>query len=879
MVNRNIFAIALLVGMAMLAAAPASARAPRVIDDNDRVVLRGNVHPLARPESSLGATDYSLPMERMVFSLRLSPDKQAELNRFISEQQNPASPDFHHWLTPEEFGERFGPATEDIDAVTGWLTSHGFSVDEVAKGRTWINFSGRVADVEREFHTKMHDFSVGGHIRHANARDPEIPRGFADLVTGVVSLHNFPRTKMSSGIRPLTQAEALPEYTTGTSHYLSPADFAAIYNVNVLYGAGIDGTGQSIAIVGRTHPSSSNWTDFRSKMGLPANPPHVIVNGADPGDKGSDEDGEADLDVEWSGAVAKNAAILFVVSKSTYAADGVDLSAQYIVNNNLAPVMSISFGACESQMGLSGNAFYNNLWQQAAAQGITVFVSSGDSGSAGCNGGSDPSGSGQGINGIASTPYNIAVGGTQFNEGSGSYWNSLNSGYTSALGYIPEVAWNESGAAVTCPVGDTCSDLWATGGGASSKYSKPAWQVAPGVPDDGKRDIPDVSLSAAGHDAYLVQTQGKLVAIGGTSAASPSFAGLMALIVQATGQRQGYANSRFYQLAAAQYGSGGAAVFHDITSGNNSVPGVSGYSTTAGYDLATGLGSVDAYNLVNNWAVDFTLTAPTTVTAAQGSSGTATITATVTGGFNTAVALTASGVPTGVTATFSPTSIAAPGSGSTTLTLSAGASTPAGTYSITVTGTGGGIAHTATISFTVTAVPDFTLTAPISVTAALGGSGTAAISTSVTGGFNAAVALTASGAPTGATAAFSPTSIAAPGSGSASLTLSAGASTPSGTYTVTVTGTGGGKTHTATIFFTVASTAIPDGDVDGSGTVDIADALLALKIAANLKIPTKDELAHGDVTPFANNKPAPDGNISITDALMILKKAVQLVNW
>ena len=333
-------------------------------------------------------------------------------------------------------------------------------------------------------------------------------------------------------------------------------------------------------------------------MGLPVNTPLVIVNGTDPGDLGPGEDGEADLDVEWSGAVAKNALIKFVVSKSTSSTDGVDLSAQYIVNNNIAPVMSTSFGSCESKVGQTERSFFNNLWQQAAAQGITSFVASGDAGAAGCNNpGDETIGSGTAVSGLASTPFNVAVGGTQFHEGLDIYWNANNSTwFASAIGYIPETAWNESGSV------SGGSGLWSTGGGASLFYSKPSWQVCPGVPADGSRDLPDVSLSAAGHDGYLVQSQGALLMAGGTSAASPAFAGLMALVVQKTGQRQGNANVRFYQLASAQYGSGGSATFHDVLSGNNSVPGVTGYSCAAGYDLATGLGSVDATALVNNWA-------------------------------------------------------------------------------------------------------------------------------------------------------------------------------------------------------------------------------------------------------------------------------------
>src|SRR5208282_5936866 len=228
------------------------------------------------------------------------------------------------------------------------------------------------------------------------------------------------------------------------SHDLYAGDFATIYNVAPLYAyaSGINGTGQSIAIVGRTHPSTavSDWAAFRSMMGLSPNAPQIIVNGPDPGDLGSNEDGEADLDVEWSGAVATNATIKFVTSASTSTTDGVDLSAQYIVNNDVAPVMSVSFGLGECALGSSENAFINNLWAQAAALGISVFVASGDSGAdGGCR--RAP----LGVSGLASTPYNVAVGGTEFNEGSGTYWASTNNATgSSALSYIPEVGWNES---------------------------------------------------------------------------------------------------------------------------------------------------------------------------------------------------------------------------------------------------------------------------------------------------------------------------------------------------------------------------------------------------------------------------------------------------
>ena len=491
--NRVTFAAVVVVGLVALAASPGFAAFHATVDNNDVVVLQGNVHPLARPEFDAGAASLTMPMEHMILALRLAPEKRAALDQLLAEQQDPNSPSFHRWLTPEEYGERFGPSREEIEAVTDWLTSEGFVVEDIGKGLTWINFSGVVSDVERAFHTQIHDYYVDNVLRHGNAWAPAIPRALSHVVAGVVSLHNFPRKAMNSGIQPAHTG------STGT-HAISPGDFAIIYNVNSLYTAGYDGTGRTIGIVGRTHPAASNWTTFRSTMGLSSTIAQVIVNGTDPGDIGADEDGEADLDCEWSGGVAKGATVKFVVSKSTSSTDGVDLSAQYIVNNNLTDVMSTSFGQCESSMGSSENTFYNNLWSQAATQGITSFVSTGDSGAAGCNGGSDSSGSGGlAVSGLASTPYNVAVGGTEFNDPTAStYWNSTDTtGDVSAKSYIPEIAWNESGSATTCPSGDTCSGLWSTSGGASSIYTKPSWQVCTGVPTANHRYIPDWSFTAA----------------------------------------------------------------------------------------------------------------------------------------------------------------------------------------------------------------------------------------------------------------------------------------------------------------------------------------------------------------------------------------------
>ena len=587
------------------AAGGARGTAALAVDDQDMVVLPGNTYPQALPEFDAGPVDPSLPMKNMILSLKVSPDKQAALDRLLAEQQDPASPNFHKWLTPEEFGSRFGPSPQELAAITAWLKSKGFVIEKVANGRLWINFSGTAADVEKAFHTQIRNYRVEGKTYVANAMDPSIPRAFSGLVAGIVSLHNFPRKAMHTPGRLVSRAE----YTgDSTHHYLAPGDFAIIYNVNSVYGAGYDGTGVTIAVVARTHPTNavSDWNDFRSQFGLPYKPPNIIVNGPDPGS--TTDDGEADLDTEWSGAVAKGATIDFVTSASTYPTDGIDLSAQYIVDNNLAAVMTTSYGLCEYYMGSVGNAFYNSLWMQAASQGISSFVSTGDNGVAGCDAANASSAThGLGVNGLASTPYNVAVGGTAFMDTSnpGAYWQSFNSSTgVSAFSYIPEQAWNESGAVASCDLLPPyyCEGLWSTSGGASDVYSKPSWQVAWGVPSDGSRDMPDVSLSAASHDGYLVVEDGSLYVFGGTSASAPSFAGLMALIVQKRGgARQGNPNPRLYQLGAAQYAGSGPAVFHDTTIGDNGVPGVSGYYCGVGYDLATGLGSVDAYALANNW--------------------------------------------------------------------------------------------------------------------------------------------------------------------------------------------------------------------------------------------------------------------------------------
>jgi len=674
-------------------AAPANGAArdliTRSINEAQRTILPGNLHPLARAEFDRGAAPAGLPMQRMLLVLKRSDEQEAALKALLADQQAKGSTHFHQWLTPEQFGQQFGPSDNDIEKITAWLNARGFQVAGVAKGRTAIEFSGTAGQVQEAFNTAIHGYEVKGEHHWANAAEPSIPTALTPAVKGVLTLHNFPRhsNAVIHGQRVKTAKEAASPYftfTSGQSTYygLGPTDFATIYDVLPLWKAGIDGTRQTIAIVGETNINVSDINAFRSLFGLPANPPKIILNGSDPGIVGDEP--EAVLDVSWSGAVARNATIDLVVSASTETSLGVDLSALYIVDNDLAPVMSESYGECEAVLGNAGNAFYNALWQQAAAEGITVMVAAGDGGSAGCDDFDAASSASLGlaVSGFASTPYNVAVGGTDFDQSPttfANYWNATNDPTTgaSARSYIPETTWNQSCAAQGvdgCGPSATNLNIVAGSGGPSScsqmdsnstclqGYGKPAWQAGSGVPQDSVRDMPDISLfaSAGSNGSFYIiceadftpfgpipgykqpcsLTNDTFVGLGGTSASSPAFAGMMALVNQKmalAGQsgRQGNANYVLYNLAAQSGAScnsstatsgANSCIFHDVTKGNDAVPCFAGtpncgtapaggygvlvdpnntntpaWTTTAGYDLATGLGTVDAFNLVNAW--------------------------------------------------------------------------------------------------------------------------------------------------------------------------------------------------------------------------------------------------------------------------------------
>jgi pseudomonalisin len=773
-------------------------RIVRPIDETQVITLQGNVHPMARGDFDKGAVSGEMRLEQMVLELEPSAAQQTELDALVEAQHDSGSPLYQQWLTPQEYGARFGLSANDLQRVVGWLEGHGFTIDQIPAGNRLVIFSGTAEQVEETFHPAMHLYEVDGAAHVANALDPQIPAALAGVVGGVVSLHDFRRQGQSTAKRALTAAS--PEYTAGGTNYLFPADWATIYDLNSLYAAGVTGKGTSIAIVGRSNIVMSDVALFRATAGLAANLPSEVLVSTNPGLLSGDQD-ESTLDVEWSGATAPGAAVKFVVGASTATTDGVDLSAQYIVNHNVAQVMSTSYGSCEQDMGTAELAFYNGLWQQAAAEGISAFVSSGDAGAAGCYSGSSTTAAGTGVNGLCSSQYATCVGGTEFNEGTSSakYWSATNNSSTeaSALSYIPEKVWNES-AAVTGGSG-----LWSSGGGASVVYPQPTWQKGLGgtASANGMRAVPDIAMSAAGHDGYIIVENGSFYSIAGTSAASPSFAGLMALLVQSRGGNgQGNANPGLYSLAAKSSGP-----FHATPSGNNSVPGVPGFTASGGtYNLATGLGSVDGAVLVNEWGSPLTTTSVDFVMSQSASSGaaktggTATFAVSVTesGTGKSAVALTAKSV-SGVTVSISPASITA---GTTaTVTVSVGATVAAGVQIITVTGTDATGTQTLSYALTVSAPPTITLSAGSStVTMAQGASAPVSFTVGTGGSFTGNVSLSLSGLPSGVTATWSANPLSpASGSANSTLTLAAGASTAVASSTLTVTASGDGLTATS----------------------------------------------------------------------------------
>ena len=669
------------------------------IDAQHTVVMAGNTRPEAVFKNDRGRVADSLVLDHMQLLLNRPAAREAALVARIAALTDTASPEYHHWLTAAELTTAYGPSPDDIAAVTGWLQANGFEVGAVHTGGTVVDFSGTAGHVASAFGSEIHTVNVAGAAHIANMADPHIPAALAALVHGVVSLNDF---------RPHNNFKPRPAYTfasQGSTYYaVVPADLATIYNLNPLFTAGISGQGQTIVVIEDTNVySTADWTKFRSTFGLSGytagsfTQVHPSGAGGSCGNPGvlSGNEGEAELDAEWASAAAPSAAIELASCSDTNTAFGGLIALQNLLDGSNPPaVVSISYGECEPENGATANAAYNTTYQQAAALGVSVFVSSGDEGAASCDANQAKATHGISVSGFASTPYNVAVGGTDFGDTytgtTATYWTAANKAtYGSAKSYIPEIPWNDSCASVLLSTAAGSSTTYGTSGfcnsstgeadylttasgsGGPSKcatgapsisgvvsgtckgYAKPSWQALVGVPADKLRDIPDVSLFAAngvwGHyfiycdsDAFDGETCSGAPSgwsgAGGTSFSSPIMAAMQALVNQKQGAKQGNPNPIYYQLAATEYGTAGSTscnsakgkaagakcIFYDVRAGDMDVNctgthncynpgGTNGvlstsdsaydraYPTHTGWDFATGIGTVNAANLVNGW--------------------------------------------------------------------------------------------------------------------------------------------------------------------------------------------------------------------------------------------------------------------------------------
>ncbi len=575
-----------------------------------RPTLRGHVQPALRSAADLGrAPDSTMRGLQLVFAI--PPERQAALDQLLVRQQDPASPEYHSWLSPEAYAQRFGASDTEITSAVTWLESQDLQVTSIARGRTAVGFEGSLRKVEAAFGTQIHRYSVAGETHFANVAEPSVGAALQGRIAAVRGLHDF-RLRHPRYTAPRYTA---PRYTSPGSgtHYLAPDDYAILYNLKPLYAQNITGAGQKIVVVGQSQVPLTDLQLFRSSFNLPANAPQIVLvpGTVDPGISAGDV-GEAILDIDWTGAVARNATIIYVYS------DDVTDALYYAIDQNLAPVISMSYGLCEAELGAVYLDLLHTYAKRAVSQGITWVAASGDSGAADCFTSTSRTVAELAVDAPASIPEVTGIGGTTFTEGTGTYWNAINdANKASVLSYIPETAWNDS----------TTGNLASSGGGVSAFFAKPTWQTGPGVPNDNFRDVPDIALSAsAQRTGYLIYRNGSLQVVGGTSAGAPAFSGMLALLnqyqvvngLQATAG-MGNVNPRLYAMAVSTPGA-----FHDIRTGTNMVNPCSsrvavctanliGYSAAGGYDLVTGLGSVDAFNLITNWGRSVTVKANVTV--------------------------------------------------------------------------------------------------------------------------------------------------------------------------------------------------------------------------------------------------------------------------
>ncbi len=722
----NAFLLVGFLGLATPGAFGATEQPVRIhksIAGSQTFVLTGNVHPLVAKAlaQDQGEVSSSKVMPKMRIHFALTAAQNADLKQLLTAQQNRRSPQYHQFLTPEEFAARFGMNNADIQKVTAWLEANGFSDVQTSRSRMWVEFKGSAGEVASTFRTTIHNYSLNGEAHFANASEPQLPAALEGMVQGITGLHNF-----------LPKARSLkPHFTSSLSGdtYVTPDDWQTIYDVKPLYGTGLDGSpiaaaspsanycgGNpcSIVVVGQSDVNASDLANFRVAAGLPAKTITTLIppGDSDPGlQLVSGDEAESDLDLEWSNGIAKNANILFVTADSN-PDNGVQDAWTWAVDNNAAPILSTSYGLCEIQTTSAGVATGEMLFAQAATQGMTVIAAAGDAGAADCDT-AYPASLGLAVDYPASSAYVTGVGGTEFTvyDTTGAYWGTSNDTYGgSALQYIPEIVWNDTSSS---------NGLAAGGGGVSIYIAKPSWQSGV-TPNDSHRDVPDIALAASiTVDQLLICTpytddNGNLIpgvstcangfrntssnsnynntlnTIGGTSGGAPAFAGVMALLVQKLGMRLGNVNPNLYSVAEISQ-----TAFHDITSGNNIVScvfaslncsggstlayGSMGYSAGVGYDQASGWGSIDAYNLFEQWSEDIQITSsPTELSIQPGASGTATITVAPYKNFSGTVsfACTVSSALANVTCSLPSTTVTTSGTTTVTITAASTAGSP-----------------------------------------------------------------------------------------------------------------------------------------------------------------------------------------------------------
>ena len=645
----------------------------RITEKIDRGVtstLRGT-HPGALAGAAVGSRlSPGTRLQHMILVLKPSDDQETALRSLLDAQQDKGSASFHQWLTPDTFNAGYGVASADIAKVSAWLTDSGNSVESVSHSGRFITFSGTVGSVEGTFSTEIHNVSVNGEAHIANTTDVTIPSALVPVVKGIKSLNDFfPRAKNVGAHKISLQKNpaggyesvdaATPLYTSGSgAHYVSPGDLATLFNATPLTSAGTNGKGIAISVLARSNIQLADVEAYRSLFGLPKNDPNILVVGTDPGENADDV--EAFLDVEFSGALATDATVNFLVSGASLVGSGLDTAGLYAVDNNTGDIITLSYGECEADNGASGTAFWNDLWEEAAAQGQTAFVASGDSGAAGCDSSSASYATGgYGVNALGSSAYNVAVGGSMFVDYNPTeYWGTslASTPYSNALSYIPEAAWNQGLLSTTylntaANAAQAGSGILGGGGGVSMYTARPSWQTGSGIPSNTDaiavysgtgiaadspitglhRLVPDIAFTAAsGHDGTLFcyeggcyeNTSGGLISagvVGGTSVAAPTMASVQALIDAANGGRQGNANFYYYPLANAQYTASATSCqapfgtaanpsvvlpaascnFHDIVAGSNVVPTNATGTAGLGFSSAVGFDEASGLGSVN----------------------------------------------------------------------------------------------------------------------------------------------------------------------------------------------------------------------------------------------------------------------------------------